>query len=201
MLAQILIGISFAIASYQDVKDRAVSDAVWLPALAGAALSLYQQYPDLTYPIVKLALVGGIALAFTFFGAIGQADAIGLALIGADPYRFSPIAPLFAAAMVALAHIVYELVAGNARGSKTIPMEKFLKEQRWIPRAVVAKGVRTEVGRDVNSARDEVEADGRLDAMVEVTYGVPTVAYLGIGYVAFLVFLAVFIPPVLFSLP
>ncbi len=201
MLAQVLIAASFVLASYYDVKERAVYDLVWLPALAGAAYAFYMSYPDLAFPALKLALVGGIALAFLLFGGIGQADAIALALIAADPYRFSPIVPLVGGAIVALTHIGYELLIGNARGVRTIPMEKFLREQRWIPKAVVSGGIRTEVGRDVNTARDEAEAMKTPGASVEVTYGVPTVAYLGVGYVAYLVCLLLFNQAAFLSLP
>ncbi len=194
MYAQLLIAASFAIASYQDVKDRAVSDLVWVPALAGAAYAVYSTYvgapfSSLEYLLLKMALVGGIALVFTFLGGIGQADAIAMVFVASDPYTFSPIAPLFAGAVIAISHIAYEFAVGNARGGLTIPIERFLKEQRWIPKAIVSDGTRTEVSNDVNVARDEVEAAGRAGAMVEVRYGVPTVAYLGLGYVAYLVYL------------
>jgi len=201
LLAQVLIAVSFVIAAYQDVTDRAVHDLVWVPAIVGAAYSLYWAYPSLEFPLVKLALVGGIALAFTFLGGIGQADAIALVFIAADPYSLSPIFPLFGSAVVALVHIGYEYLAGNAGRDITVPMEKFLREQRWIPKAVVSDGVRTEVSRDVNDAREEVQALNRPDASVEVSYGVPTVAYLGIGYVAYLAYLLIFSTQAFYSLP
>jgi hypothetical protein len=193
LYAQLLIAVSFAIASYQDVRERAVSDLAWIPALAGVVYVVYSFYAGAFFGfeffIVKLVLIGGIALAFTFLGGIGQADAIGIAFIAADPYVLSPLAPLFGAAIVALIHIGYEFAVGNARGGRTIPMEQFLREQRWIPKAIVSEGTRTEVNPDVNVAREEVEAANKPGAMVEVRYGVPTVAYLGIGYVAYLLYL------------
>ncbi len=189
MLAELLIGASFAIASYQDIKDRAVSDIVWVPALIGAAYAIYSAFPDADFALAKLGLIGGIALAFALIGMVGEADAIALAFVAADPSRLSPIVPLVAGAAVAAAHIGYELAKGDARGTKTIPMERFLKEQKWIPKAVVADGARHEVSSDVNVARDEVEAMGLPGAMVEAKYGVPEVAYLGAGYILFLAYL------------
>jgi len=200
LYAQVLIAISFAIAAYQDVKERAVLDLLWIPAVVGAAYSFYWDYPNLEYPVLKLAIVGGVALAFVFLGGVGQADAIGLALLAADPYPLSPVIPLIGAAVVAGAHIGYEFIIGNARGVKSIPLEKFLKEQRWIPRAIVADGVRTEVSNDVNDAREEVEAKAKPGASVEVRYGVPTVAYLGVGYIGYLALLLVFSPLTFFTL-
>ena len=201
MYAQVLIAVSFAMAAYQDVKERAVLDLVWIPAVAGAGYSLYWAYPNLEFPVLKLALVGGVALVFVLLGGVGQADAIGLALIAADPYQLSPVLPLLGGALIAVGHIGYEFLVGNARGVKTVPFEKFLKEQRWIPKAIVAGGVRTEVSKDVNDAREEVEAKAKPGESVEVSYGVPTVAYLGVGYVGFLVLLVILDPHAFLTLP
>jgi Flp pilus assembly protein protease CpaA len=199
------MAVSFAIASYQDVSERAVSDVVWLPALAGVAYAVYSVHVNdsalaLEFLLLKIALIGGFGLLFTVFGGIGQADAIAIAFIAGDPYTLSPLVPLFATAAVATAHILYEYSIGNAK-TKTVSMERFLKEQRWIPKAIVSEGTRTEVNSDVNVARDEVEAAGKPGAEVEVKYGVPTVAYLGVGYVAYLVYLLVFNYQAFASLP
>jgi vacuolar-type H+-ATPase subunit I/STV1 len=201
LLSQLLIGSSFAVASYQDVKERAVNDIVWVPALIGSAYVIYSMFPNLELQLIKLGLIGGIALMFAYLGAVGQADSIALVFVAADPYQLSPILPLIGGAAVALGHIGYEAVTGNAWGSRTIPIERFLKEQKWIPEAVIADGVREEVNNDVNVAREEVEANQKLGAMVEVKYGVPTVAYLGIGYLAYLAYLLIFNQAALSSLP
>ena len=205
MYAQLLICASFLIASYQDIKDRAVNDLVWLPALAGAAYVFYVEGTTLTtdfqLEVVRVALVGGIAFAFAFFGGIGQADAIAIVFVAADPFPLSPVPPLFAGGAIALAHIGYEYYVGNARGGQVIPIDRFLKEQRWIPKAIVKDGVRTEVNHDVNIAREEVEQKQSPGALVEVAYGVPTAAYLGLGYAAYLVFLVVFNFGAFVSLP
>jgi hypothetical protein len=204
LYAQLLIALSFAVAAYQDVRDRAVSDFVWVPGVAGIAYVLYSFYtgavPDFTFFLLKLVLIGGIALGFSFFGFVGQADGIAIAVIAADPYILSPFLPLIFAAVVALAHIGYEFGTGRAR-AKTIPMSQFLREQRWIPKAVIADGARVEVSSDVNVAREEVEASNKPEAMVEVRYGVPTVAYLGVGYVAYVVYLLAFSFAVFAALP
>ncbi len=206
MYAQLLIAVSFVIASYTDTKERAVSDLAWIPALAGAGYIFYELYVGPTqgafeFLLLKVALIGGIAILFSLLGGIGQADGIAIAFVAADPYSLSPIAPLFATAAVALVHIGYELAVGNARGVKAIPMEQFLHEQRWIPKAIVSDGVRTEVSGDVNVAREEVEAANKPGATVEATYGVPTVAYLGVGYVIFLTYLLAFNYAAFASLP
>ena len=195
MYAQILIAASFLVAAYQDVRDRAINDLVWVPGAAGIVYILYSFYTgtvsDFWFFLLKLALIGGIALGFTFFGFIGEADGIAIALIAADPYVLSPILPLMAASVVALVHIGYEFGIGNAK-TKEVAMKRFLREQCWIPKAIISNGSRTEVSSDVNVAREEVEAANMPEAMVEVRYGVPTVAYIGVGYVVYLVYLLAF---------
>jgi hypothetical protein len=204
LYAQLLIALSLAVAAYQDVKDRAVNDFVWVPAIAGIAYVLYSFYtgavPGFSFFLLKLVLIGGIALGFTFFGFVGQADGIAIAIIAADPYILSPFVPLIFAAVVAGAHIGYEFGTGRAK-AKTISMSQFLREQRWIPKAIIADGTRTEVSGDVNVAREEVEASNKPEAMVDVRYGVPTVAYLGVGYVVYVVYLLVFSMGVFAALP
>lgn len=189
------------IAAYQDVKERAVLDIVWVPAIIGVAYSVYATYPSVDVLLLKVGLVGVVCVGFIFFGAIGQADGIALLLVSADPNPASPVFPLIATAVVAVAHIGYEFVKGNARGSKLIPIEQFLKEQRWIPKAVIVDGVRKEVNTDVNFARDDVVADVKAGSSVEVAYGVPTVAYLGVGFAVYLAYLIAFNLPLFTSLP
>lgn len=206
MYAQLLIALSFGLAAYQDIRERAVSDLVWLPGAAGVAYVIFSFYEgsaggSFEFYLVKLALVGGIAVGFTFLGYVGQADGIAIALVAADPYVLSPFIPLLGAAVVALGHIGYEFSRGNAGGKKTIPMAQFLREQFWIPKAIVEGESRVEVSHDVNAAREEVVAANRPDATVEVSYGVPTVAYLGSGYIAYVVYLVVLSFAVFASLP
>lgn len=199
MYAQLLICASLLVAAYQDVRERSVLDLVWIPAAVGAALVLVLEYPALELPLAKLLLLGGAALAFALLGLVGQADAIALVVVAADPFPISPIPALVATAVVALAHIGYEIAVGNARGTKTIPLERFAAEQKWIPKAFINDGKRTEVSKDVNVARDQVK--GGSGTIVEVTYGVPTVAYIGVGYLLFLLYLLAFNPSAFFALP
>ena len=84
LLAQLLIGASFAAASYQDVKERAVSDIVWVPALVGAAYVIYSKFPDLEVQLIWLGLIGAIAILFVYLGLVGQADSIALVFFAAD---------------------------------------------------------------------------------------------------------------------
>ncbi len=206
MYAQLLLAASFAVASYQDVRDRAVSDIAWVPAIGGVIYVVYSFYVNppylgMEYYILKIGLIGGAMVILVFFGLIGQADAIAVALVTADPYPLSPFAPVLAMVPFFVAHVGYEAAVGNIGRGRTIPMEQFLREKCWIPKAIVADGTKSEVSGDVNVAREEVEAAIKPGAMVEVRYGVPTVAYLGIGYIVFLAYLFVFNYAAFVSLP
>ena len=196
MFAQVLIGASFALAGYYDYKERAVSDLVWIPGAIGTVYALAVSQ-NIWFSLTKIGLIGGIGLAFVLYGALGEADAIAMALISADPNPLSPFPPLLAGAVVAMGAIGYQVAVGNAGKPKMIEISRFVKEKKWIPKALVIEGVRTEVDPDVNVAREDAEAKQMPGAMVEVSYGVPTVSYLAVGYVAYLVYLLVAYPGVL----
>jgi len=185
----------------QDIRTRSVLDLVWLPAVIGVLYSVIVAYPSIELLVIKVGFVGAVALGFTYFGAIGQADAIALVFVAADLDPASPIIPLLGTAAAAGVHIAYQYVVGNAKGTKTIPLKKFTEEQRWIPKAVISEGVRVEVSSDVNVAREEVASRSSEGSLVEVTYGVPTVAYLGFGYLAYVLYLAIFATATFVGLP
>lgn len=191
MYSQLLIAASLAVAAYQDIRERAVSDLVWLGAAAGIALAIIFTHVSL-FIVGRVTVIALITLAFAKFGSIGQADAIAFIVISADPYPLSPVPALLATSAIALIHIGYLFVKGLVGKALPISIEQFRREQRWIPKATIRDGVRTEVGRDVNTSREDVLAEARDGDLVEVSYGVPTVAYLGIGYAAFVVYLLVF---------
>ncbi len=188
------------LAGYQDVRERLVSDLVWIPALIGAAL-VFILAPSLwLLLVIRLALVGGISFGFTKFGSIGQADAIALVLVSTDPSPLTPIPTLFAGGVVALSHIAYLFLRGYVGRPRAITIAQFRREARWIPKAVVKGGVRTDVEKDVNVSRESVEKIADDTASVEVQYGVPTVSYIGAGYLAYLIYLVIFNPSLLLGL-
>jgi len=197
---QVLMLVSFLLAGYQDVKERLVSDYLWIPGVIAAGLALVFMHGVDYALILRIVLIGGIAFAFTFFGFIGQADAIALVLVSSDPAPLAPIPVLVATGAVAIVHIGYLYATGRAGKKRVIPLEQFRKEPKWIPKALIVNGERKEITSDVNISREEAEGAAGAE-MVEVQYGVPQVAYIAGGYVAYLVYLAVFMPRVLLSLP
>ena len=206
MYGQILIAVSFAIAAYQDLRERAVNDLVWIPAMAGTALVFYTlvttgHYADLEFDVVRVLLIGGMAFVMVYFGMLGEADLIALVFFAADPYVLGVFFALIGAVVVLVPHLAYVLLTGEGRGSHVIPVSKFLREQKWIPRATIAEGVRHDVDSDVNKAREEVEGLQKEGMQVEVVYGVPDVLYFGLGYVLYLAYLVLFNYPLFSSLP
>jgi hypothetical protein len=206
LYGQILIAVSFAVAAYQDLKERAVNDLVWIPAIAGTAIVFYSlattgHYADLEFDVVRILLIGGMAFVMVYFGMLGEADLIALVFFAADPYVFGVLFALIGAVIVLVPHLAYVLLTGEGRGSHVISVSQFLREQKWIPRATIMDGVRHEVDSDVNKAREEVEGLQKEGMQVEVVYGVPDVLYFGLGYILYLAYLILFNYALFSSLP
>ena len=206
MYYQLLMLASFLLAGYQDARERLVSDFYWIPGVIAAVLAVaFLPSMDLLL-VARIGLIGVIAFAFTWFGFIGQADAIALALVASDPTPYAPIPVLLATGVVAIGHIGYLYIRGTARKPRLITLEEFRSQAKWIPKALVVNGERREITSDVNVSRELTEEHvsvGQAGAttMVEVQYGVPQVTYIAAGYVAYLVFLAIFQPSLLTAFP
>lgn len=201
MFLQILMAVSFLIAGYQDVRERLVSDIVWVPAIIGAAAAfIFVPSQDLIL-LVRVGIIGIIALVVTRYGIVGEADGIAFVLVVADPAPLAPLPVLFAIAAVALSHIGYLFATGMTGKNKVITIAQFKGEARWIPKAVIVGGEKTQVDSNVNISREDVEKISDESATVEVQYGVPTVAYIAAGYIIYLVYLAIFQTGTLLSLP
>jgi hypothetical protein len=231
---------SFLLAGYQDARERLVSDLYWIPGIAAAILAVVL-VPSMDFALVaRITVIGIIAFAFSWFGYIGEADAIALALVASDPTPFAPIPVLLATGVIALSHIAYLYANGTARKSRLITLAEFRSQPKWIPKALIVNGERRELTNDVNISRElaeehakasEAELEQRqgkrsekedmeghepgekdeekedeeknedVTTMVEVQYGVPQVTYIAAGFVAYVVFLAIFHPSYLTSIP
>jgi hypothetical protein len=203
---QLLMLVSFLLAGYQDARERLVSDLYWIPGIIAAVLVVVF-LPSMDFLLLsRITLIGVIAFAFTWFGFIGQADAIALALVASDPTPYAPIPVLVGTGAIALGHIGYLYVKGTARKPHLITLDEFRKQAKWIPKALIVNGERREITNDVNVSREKAEenADGGPEAaatMVEVQYGVPQVTYIAAGYVLYFAYLALFQPGLLTAFP
>lgn len=206
MYYQLLMLASFLLAGYQDARERLVSDYYWIPGIIAAILAIVF-LPSMDFLLLaRIGLIGVIAFAFTWFGLIGQADAIALALVASDPTPYAPIPVLLGTGVVAIAHIGYLYIKGTARKPHVITLDEFRTQAKWIPKALIVNGERREITSDVNISREKAEehaATGTEMAMtmVEVQYGVPQVTYIAAGFVLYLVYLAIFQPALLFAFP
>jgi hypothetical protein len=203
---QLLMLVSFLLAGYQDARERLVSDFYWIPGII-AAILVIAFVPSLDFLlVVRVGLIGAIAFVFTWFGFIGQADAIALALIASDPSSYAPIPVLLATGVIAISHIGYLYARGSARGAHLITLEEFRSQAKWIPKALVINGKRQEITSDVNISREKAEEHATTgpedkSTMVEVQYGVPQVTYIAAGFAAYLVYLVIFQPSQFFAFP
>ncbi len=192
MYSQILLAASLTIAGYYDVKERMVSDLFWLPGAAGVVVLFVLVPSEVVALLLRLALVGGVGLAFAKFGFIGEADAIAFVIASSDPSLLSLVSIMLATGVVALSHIGSLYLRGLVGRSRTIPVEQFRAEARWIPKAIVVNGVRSDVNSNVNLSREEVEKDAPAGSTIDVQYGVPTVAYIAVGYLIYLSYVLIF---------
>jgi hypothetical protein len=203
---QLLMLASFLLAGYQDARERLVSDFYWIPGIIAAVLAVaFLPSMDLLL-LARITLIGVIAFAFTWFGLIGQADAIALAIVASDPTPYAPIPVLLATGVLAIGHIGYLYLRGTVRKAHMVTLEEFRTQAKWIPKALVVNGERREITSDVNISREKAEEHasanaGEATTMVEVQYGVPQVTYIAAGYVAYIVFLAIFQPSLLTAFP
>ena len=101
---QLLMLASFLLAGQQDARQRLVSDYYLIPGIIAAILAV-ALLPSMDFLLLaRITLIGVIAFAFTWFGFIGQADAIALTLISSDPAPYAPIPVLLATGVVAIAN-------------------------------------------------------------------------------------------------
>jgi len=202
---QLLMLASFALAGYQDARERLVTDYYWVPGVVAAVLAIaFIPSMDLLL-LARIALIGGIAFVFSFLGFIGQADAIALALVASDPTPYAPIPVLLGTGVVAIAHIAYLYATGTARKSRLVTLQEFKTQAKWIPKALVIDGERREITSDVNVSRELAEehagsGDGKT-TMVEVQYGVPQVTYIAAGVALYFAYLVIFQPSLFFAVP
>jgi Flp pilus assembly protein protease CpaA len=201
LITYVLLGASLLVAAYQDARERLVSDVVWVPGTIGIALAFYLNQNLALVLAVRVGLIALVGFVFSRYGSIGEADAIALVVIAADPSIFAPIPTLVGSAVVAGFHILYLYAKGSVGKTIQIPMDRFKAEAAWIPKAIVQDDVRKEVESDVNTSRESVIAEAGPNALIQVQYGVPTVAYLGVGFLMNILYLAIFVPGQLFSFP
>jgi hypothetical protein len=201
LFLQILMAVSFLIAGYQDFKDRAVSDIVWIPAIFGVVLAFFFTPSQDLFLLLRIGIIGAVAFGVTWYGLLGQADGIAFVLLVAQVSAMELFPLLVSIAGVALLAIGILYLTGRAGKDKTITIRQFKAEARWIPKTVIIGGEKKEVDKNVNISREEVEKVTDETAMVVVQYGVPNIEYIAAGYMVYLVYLAVFQTKFLLSLP
>ena len=135
---QLLMLASFLLAGFQDARERLVSDLYWIPGIVAAGLVVVLLPAMDVILLARVALIGVIAFAFTWFGFIGQADAIALTLISSDPAPYAPIPVLVATGMVALGHIGYLYLSGKAKAAAARARSPNVTSNQKIPRQLHA---------------------------------------------------------------
>ncbi len=191
MYAELLASITFALVAYQDFRERMVSDYVWIPAILGGVVMLWERPDVWIFSLAKVGIFGALGSLAIILGLFGQADGLTIIAMAVGTSTLSPIPQMFAAAMVAVAHIGYLVIRhGSLKIEKTMPVEEAIKQNVWIPLEVTCDGVVTELESSPEKAWDALQGYLGKNATVKTSYGVPFAGYLAIGYLAAFVVLA-----------
>ncbi len=185
-VGEALVGIAYLLAAYQDLRSREVDDLTWAPAAAGLALLLVAEPVAADVQVLaKVGLMAALAVAWRRMGLMASGDLPALAFLGASACYLSPLPELAASMPIVLA--IWAVEAG-LRARKIVGIEEAALDPRWIPRRILGEG--GEELEDLSRATPE-EASEELGkwkeipgARVELSYGVPLAAAVGLGYVA-----------------
>ena len=207
--SQLLIATSLVIGGIQDIRVRAIDDRVWIPAIIGGLLSVFELWTSELYIIKTVLFVSAVLIAMkgipllTGYSGLssGDADLIALILIALDPLFLTMFATPTLTGIAILVTLTYLYRRKEWPGTLTVDAEQFKREQKWIPVAMISGGKRTKINEDVNRARETVEETLKEGDLVEVRYGLATVTLWAVGYVTFLLGLALFYPGILTSTP
>jgi hypothetical protein len=192
LYAEILASITFALVAYQDLRERMVSDYVWIPAILAGIVMLWERPDVWVLSLAKVGVFGALGALSIILGLFGQADGLTIIAMAVGTSTFSPIPQMFAAAMVAIAHILYLAIRhGSLKIEKTMAVEEAAKQNVWIPLEVTCDGQTVELDSSPEKAWNALEGYLGRGATVKTSYGVPFAGYLAIGYLAAFVALLV----------
>ena len=178
LLAGSAVLASFALAAYEDIREREVHDLIWAPGIVGLALLLLLN--PLPYRLPLALFLGAAGYLAARLGYVGQADAIALLLWSSLGGALEFILASLGALAGLLGHLALLKLRGRRRAA-IMPLARALSERHWLPRRVFVEGRWRELPRDVNRLWGELERYDPSSA-VEVEFGVPMVAYLALGY-------------------
>ena len=192
MYAEILASITFALVAYQDLRERMVSDYVWIPAILAGVVMLWERSDVWVLSLAKVGVFGALGALSIILGLFGQADGLTIIAMAVGTSTLSPVPQMFAAAMVAIAHILYLAIRhGSLKIEKTMAVEEAVKQNVWIPLEVTCDGQTVELDSSPEKAWNALEGYLGRGATVKTSYGVPFAGYLAIGYLAAFVALLV----------
>jgi hypothetical protein len=192
LYAEILASITFALVAYQDLRERMVSDYVWIPAILAGVVMLWERSDVWVLSLAKVGVFGALGALSIILGLFGQADGLTIIAMAVGTSTLSPVPQMFAAAMVAIAHILYLAIRhGSLKIEKTMAVEEAVKQNVWIPLEVTCDGQTVELDSSPEKAWNALEGYLGRGATVKTSYGVPFAGYLAIGYLAAFVALLV----------
>ena len=123
-LASSAVLASFALAAYEDIREREVHDLIWAPGIVGLALLLLLN--PLPYRLPLALFLGAAGYLAARLGYVGQADAIALLLWSSLGGALEFILASLGALAGLLGHLALLKLRGRRRAELGLPMVAYL---------------------------------------------------------------------------
>ena len=209
--AAAFMALSLGAAAFQDVRGRVINDLTWFVAAPGVALAIWtvvKSPPIITYLYAMNAVIG-VALAAMIWvtKSMGEADAIGIALISISTVPPLPPTPLYAALnspviaslvnsmILTIPFIIWNIARNAARAGKCPEMNGVSAPMRLAyllfltcerSSVVRRKPWAYSPGRLSLRVSDEAAQASEDREYILVSYNMPYIAYMFLGYLIYL---------------
>ncbi|WP_188596576.1 hypothetical protein [Thermocladium modestius] len=203
--------LSLGVAAFQDIRGRVINDLTWFIAAPGVALAIWTaaKSPPIVIYLYVLDAAIGIALAAIIWvtKSMGEADAIGIALISTSTVPALPPTPLYAALnspviaslinsmLLTTPFIIWNIAMNTVRAGKCLEMSgaSALRRLAYLlfltcerSSVVRRKPWAYSPGRLSLRISDEAAQASEGREYVLVSYNMPYIAYMFLGYVIYL---------------
>ncbi len=210
-VAVAFMALSLGAAALQDVRGRVINDLTWFVAAPGVALAIWTaaKSPLIVIYLYVLNAAVGVALAAIIWvtKSMGEADAIGIALISTSTVPALPPTPLYAALnspviaslvnsmLLTIPFIIWNIAMNIARAGKCLEMSGVSASRRLAyllfltcERSSVVRRKPWAYSPGRLSLRISDEAAQALEGReyVLVSYNMPYIAYMFLGYLIYL---------------
>ncbi|ABL88796.1 peptidase A24A, prepilin type IV [Pyrobaculum islandicum DSM 4184] len=186
MIGEVALGILLTIAAIQDLKTREIDPRIFIASAAPAAMLIYLNWGSPLY-LFSLAIGAALALSMRLLGA-GYADSIALALISAAPpvlFLPTPFVVVIAGSLLLPLTMLWLYLKNRKRPCQMSALEKIthvcVSRQEFLknPLKYIVGEVKDMEKYNPTAIKTEKE-------WIKARYGLPYLAYLAVGYWAYI---------------